>query len=61
MKKMEKITPINPITIGIGGLHPKKVGHKYDIGVVTKAIRGGYIKDMLIRRFHDSLLKSYHF
>ena len=58
---MEKTPPINPITVGICGLHLKTGGHKYDIGVVTKLIQGGHIEGMLIGRLRDELLKSYHF
>ena len=59
MKKSEKITPINSITISIGRDHRKLGGHKYDMRVVTKATWGGHIKDMLIDGFHEQILKIY--
>lgn len=59
--KMEKTTPINPITIGIREPHRKMGGHEHETGMVTKARRGGYVKDMLIFRVHEQLPKNYHF
>ena len=60
-KKMEKTTPINSITIGIREPHRKMGGHEHETGMVTKARRGGYIKDILIFRFHDEPLNIFHF
>ena len=60
-KKMEKTTPINPITIGIREPHRKMGGDKGEAEVVTKARPGGYIKDMLIFRFHAEPLNIFHF
>ena len=42
-EKNGKNTPINPIPVGIRGLHRKTEGHKDETGVVTKAIRRGHI------------------
>ena len=59
--KMEKTTPINPITIGIREPHRKMGGDKGETGMVTKARRGGYIEGMRIVRVHEQLPKNYHF